>query len=91
MQDVRTMHKKYQQSKRRRIEKSSLESLSSAIDALIASLQIDLLLPDARSKVGKQNKERYNRWSSNNDTPNEQRANGEVRLNRDVSPKRPRR
>ena len=91
LQDVRPVHKKYELRKIIRIEISSVEFLSSAIDALAATLQQsgELLFQDAPSKAGKQSKERYNRWNSNNDIPYFQRMNGGVRLNRDNPPKQP--
>jgi hypothetical protein len=89
LQDVRPIPKMYQQNKRLRIETSSSESLSLAIDALVVSLQSDLSQQVAMSKARKQSKKRYNRWSSNNDTPPYQRAKRGMKENKDVSPKRP--
>ena len=90
LRDIQPMRKTYRQNKRLRIETSTSEPLSLAIDALVVSLQSDLILQEALSNAREQNKKRTNRWSSNNDTSHRRVKGGsECKLCKDVSPKRP--
>ena len=90
LRDIQPMPKTYRQNKRLRIETSTSEPLSLAIDALVVSLQSDLILQEALSNAKEQNKKRTNRWSSNNDTSHRRVKGGsECKLCKDVSPKRP--
>jgi hypothetical protein len=87
---VRSLPKKYRQSKRLRMDVTSSESLSLAIDALVMSLKSELLRQDKQSKRKKRDKKCYNRWSSNTDSPCQRVKGGvESQTLKDVSPKRP--